>query len=127
MYGEANNGAYMECILKYVAIIAGQFQPFMKPPEYLDGSDYESRLSSLLGRCIEAHELSPGSVLLLVQMEYFLLGNVAIGTRIWYPAHVRTKAKERALNAISQRLSQLEEYIFSISRKQKATITNLKI
>ena len=57
MYGEANNGAYMECVSKYVAIIAGQFQPFMKPPEYLDGSDYESRLSSLLGRCIEAHEL----------------------------------------------------------------------
>ena len=33
-------------------------------------------------------------------------------------AHVRTMAKERALNVISQRLSQLEEYIFSVSRSK---------
>ena len=118
MYGEANNGAYMECVSKYVAIIAGQFQPFMKPPEYLDGSDYESRLSSLLGRCIEAHELSPGECIIMGSNGIFLAGKRCDRYEDLISAHVRAKAKERALNVISKRLSQLEEYIFSVSRNK---------
>ena len=118
MYGEANNGAYMECVSKYVAIIAGQFQPFMKPPEYLDGSDYESRLSSLLGRCIEAHELSPGECIIMGSNGIFLTGKRCDRYEDLISAHVRAKAKERALNVISKRLSQLEEYIFSVSRNK---------
>jgi hypothetical protein len=112
IYGESNGMPYTECIPKYAAIIAGQFQPFMKPPEYLDGSDYELRLSSLIGRCVEAHELNPGESIIVGCNGLILTGKRCDRYEDLISRFVRSKAKERALNFVSNRVSQLEEYLF---------------
>ena len=112
MYGESNGVPFTECIPKYVAILAGQFQPFMKPPEYLDGSDYEIRLTSLIGRCIEAHELSPGECIIIGSNGLILTGKRCDRHEDLVSQLVRVKGKERALNVVSNRIAHLEEYLF---------------
>ena len=121
LYGTASRRLPVECLPKYVGMIVGQMHPFMRPPMYLDGSDYEMRLSSLIGRCIECHELSPGETLILGANGFLLSGTRAGRYQDILTKYVRAKTKERVVDVLSSRIAMLEEHIFSRKYKVQET------
>ena len=93
----------------------------MRPPMYLDGSDYEMRLSSMIGRCIECHELSPGETLILGANGFILSGTRAGRYQDILSKYVRVKAKERVVDVLHSRTAMLEEHVFSLKYKLAET------
>ena len=116
MYGMCD-GPKASCVPKYVGIVVGQMHPFMRPPMYLDGSDYETRISALIGRCLETHELSPGECILLGESGLLVCGSRTGRYQDILCKHIRAKTKERVVDIVSARVAMMEERVFALKNQ----------
>ena len=85
--------------------IVGTLKPFMRPPAYVDGGDYEQSLAPIIGDCIEAHEIEPGHTLLIGSAGLLIAGTRCEKYQNMIHDYAQLRAKMIALAQMNDKIS----------------------
>ncbi len=89
----------------YVSLICGSIRPFMKPANYLDGSEYELRIAALIGECAGgAYEIGFGETLFVGTRGTLLVAKRPQRFHGTLVEHARLRSRDAVLDALDAQL-----------------------
>ena len=108
----------------YISIVVGSIRPFMKPKMYLDGSEYQLRITQLIGTCRAAVDIGFGETLFVGEWGTLLISKRPETLQSTLLEHSRIMSKTMALDSIGGQLQFLSNAISRMVKHREAKIVN---